>query len=98
MEALNQVHRRAYGFDPINSSPVDFSVQDYDSNTFVDLIIKERGYEFQLEGKRWPELKRTGKADEIIMDIRGKSLSEKNYLWPIPINEFNFNLALDPGY
>ena len=97
MEALNQVHRRAYGFDPINSSPVDYSVQDYDSNTFVDLIIKERGYEFQLEGKRWPELKRTGKADEIIMDIRGKSLSEKNYLWPIPINEFNFNLALDPA-
>jgi len=42
--------------------------------TFIDLIIKERGYEFQYEGKRWLELKRTGKAAEIILAVRVKRL------------------------
>lgn len=96
MEALNQVHRRAYGYDPNTSSPVDFNSADYDVETFIDLIIKERGYEFQLEGKRWPDLKRLGKAEEIIMEVKGKSVSQKMYLWPIPILEFNYNKALDP--
>lgn len=68
------------------------------------MIIKERGYEFQLEGKRWQDLKRSGKAKEIIMEVFNKSVTDKNYLWPIPVLEFNFNQALDrekdqnPGY
>lgn len=104
MEALNQVHRRAFGYIPNTSSPVDFNITDYDVNTFFDLIIKERGYEFQLEGKRWQDLKRSGKAKEIIMEVFNKSVTDKNYLWPIPVLEFNFNQALDrekdqnPGY
>lgn len=96
VEALNKVHRRAYGYDPTTNSSVDFNISDYTLSSFIDLIIKERGYEFDLEGKRWPDLKRTGKAAEIILSIKGKTVIEKNYLWPIPVNEYNFNLAIDP--
>lgn len=96
MEMLNQVHRRAYGKDPLPTSDVDFQWNNYSKETFLDLIIKERGYEFQYEGKRWLELKRTGKATEIIKRYKGKDIAEKTYQWPIPVKEFNYNKALDP--
>ncbi len=96
MEALNQVHRRGYGYDPKTPSPVDFKLADYNASSFLDLVVKEYGYEFQLEGKRWSELKRTGKAQEIILAMKGITIAPKNYLWPIPISEMNFNKALDP--
>lgn len=97
IEALNQVHRRAYGKTPTALSSIDFKLADYTADTFLDLIIKERGYEFQQEGKRWLELKRTGKAAEIILAAKGKTIAPKHYLWPIPVSELNFNKALDPA-
>ncbi|MBC7915349.1 MAG: RagB/SusD family nutrient uptake outer membrane protein [Pyrinomonadaceae bacterium] len=96
VEALNKVHRRAYGQNPNSPSTVDFILANYNATTFLDLIIKERGYEFQYEGKRWLELKRTGKAAEIILAVKGKTILQKAYLWPIPITEIPFNPALDP--
>ena len=97
MESLNQVHRRAYGYNPKLPSVVDFKTADYNGSNFLDLIIKERGYEFQLEGKRWLELKRTGKLAETILAAKGKVVAEKDYLWPIPVNELSSNKALDPS-
>lgn len=97
MEALNQVHRRAYGYNPTLPSAVDFKTSDYIGSSFLNLIIKERGYEFQLEGKRWLELKRTGKLAEIILAVKGKVVTEIDYLWPIPTNELSSNKALDPS-
>ena len=97
MEALNEVHRRAYGKDPNTPSSVDFNLADYDEQSFLDLVIKEYGYEFQFEGKRWLELKRTGKAQEIILATKGKTIAQKTYLFPIPAEEFSFNKALDPA-
>lgn len=96
MEALNKVHRRAYGYDPGSPSPVDFNIADYDEESFADLVLQERAYEFQFEGKRWQDLKRTGKAAEIIMRNRGLTIAEAHYLWPIPLDEMNFNDAMDP--
>lgn len=96
MEVLNQVHRRAYGEDPEQPSPVDFELEDYDAEFFLDLVIRERGYEFQFEGKRWLDLKRTGKAAETILDVRGIQVAERHYLWPIPVDELNFNKAMGP--
>jgi len=97
MEALNKVHRRAYGYNPASSASVDFKLADYNLTSFIDLVLQERGYEFDLEGKRWSDLKRTGKATEIILAVKGKTVAPKNYLWPIPVNEFNFNKAMDPA-
>lgn len=103
IEALNKVHRRAYGEDPNAPSPFDFNIADYNEDSFVDQVIEERGYEFIFEGKRWFTLKRTGKAAELIMANRGKQIAEKHYLWPIPLSEMNFNDAINaenqnPGY
>lgn len=97
MEALNKVHRRAYGFNPEVASAVDFKLEDYTADSFVDLVMKERGYEFQFEGKRWLELKRSGRSKEIIKAVKGITIADKNYLWPIPLSEMNYNKALDPA-
>lgn len=103
MEALNQVHRRAYGYPSTQASPVDFKVSDFNQDSFVELCLKERGYETQGEGKRWLDLRRLGKekAAAIIQATRGVGISESHYLWPIPQNEINYNEAItdqNPGY
>lgn len=96
LEALNQVHRRAYGLAPTSPSAIDFKLTDYTANSFLDLVIKERGYEFQYEGKRWLELKRTGKAQQIILATKNKTIADKAYLWPIAVSELGYNTAIDP--
>lgn len=97
MEALNKVHRRAYGKDPNAPSDVDFNISDFDKNTFRDLVLQERAYEFIFEGKRWYDLKRTGEAAEVFLATKGITIAEKAYLWPIPDSELNFNKALNPA-
>lgn len=97
LEALNKVHRRAYGKDPNVPSTVDFKISDYNAASFQDLVLKERAYEFIFEGKRWYDLKRTGKAAAIINAAKGITIAEKAYFWPIPVSELNFNKALDPA-
>ncbi|PZX49327.1 RagB/SusD family nutrient uptake outer membrane protein [Algoriphagus chordae] len=103
LEAVNQVHRRAFGLDPMVESEMDFQMADLTLDEFLDLILQEKAYETQFEGKRWLDLKRTGRAEEFVMKNKGISISEKHYLWPIPLEELNFNEAMDqsdqnPGY
>ena len=97
MECLNQVRRRAYGHHPANPSSADFKIEDYDAESFIDLVLRERAYEFQFEGKRWYDLKRTGTAAEVILETKGLIIAEAHYLWPIPTEELNINKALDPA-
>lgn len=97
MEKLNMVHRRAYGYDPLQPSIVDFSLSDYDKESFIKLVIKEKGYEFQAEGKRWFDLVRAGVAKEYIKATLGKDVVDKHFLWPIPDAEINYNKAINPG-
>lgn len=97
LDALNKVHRRAYGYNSSQSSPVDFKLADYTKASFIELVRKERGYETQAEGKRWFDLKRTGKAKDYIKAATGKDIANKHYLWPIPLSEMNYNGALDPA-
>ncbi|WP_085537308.1 RagB/SusD family nutrient uptake outer membrane protein [Massilibacteroides vaginae] len=97
MEALNQIRRRAYGYNPKETSTLDYKHGNYTIESFISLVMKERSYEFQMEGKRWLELKRTGKAKEIIKKTKGLDVSDHYFLWPIPISEMNYNKALDPN-
>jgi len=97
MEKLNMVHRRAYGFNALQPSAVDFKLADYDKASFTTLVIKERGYETQAEGKRWLDLVRSGKVKEYILATKAKVVADKNLLWPIPVNEMNYNKAIDPN-
>src|SRR5690606_4303731 len=97
MEALNQVHRRAYGQNPLSPSIYDFVLEEYTLDAFVDLVLQEKAYEFQFEGKRWLDLKRSDKAAEVLMQNKGISISDSHYLWPIPVSELEYNPALDPA-
>ncbi len=103
IEALNMVHRRAYGYLSTQVSPVDFNIGDYDQKSFIELCITERGYETVGESKRWLDLKRLGKteAQRYVMENRGLEIAEKHWLWPLPTSETNFNKAItdqNPGY
>lgn len=97
MEKLNMVHRRAYGFNPLQPSSVDFSAADYDTEEFIDLILQERAYEFQYEAKRWFDLVRTGKVKEVMKRNIDRDVADRALLWPIPSIEFDLNEALDPA-
>jgi len=98
MEKVNMVHRRAYGYDPLVASSVDYKVADYTKDTFIDLVIQERCYEDQCEGKRWLDLKRLGaaKLKQIIKANTGKDVADKHLLWPIPVAEMSYNSKIDP--
>ncbi|RIH65403.1 RagB/SusD family nutrient uptake outer membrane protein [Mariniphaga sediminis] len=107
VEKLNMVHRRAYGKNPDQPSEVDFELADFSSlQNFIDVIVMERGYETYYEGgKRWLDLLRLGKdyAKNIILEVHGKTVADKHFLWPIPSTEIDLNDAIDdsdqnPGY
>lgn len=103
IEALNKVHRRAYGQEVDSPSSFDFNSEDYNLDSFINLVLDERAYEFVFEGKRWYDLKRTGKAAETILEAKGITIAERHFLWPIPIQEIDFNDAINsedqnPGY
>lgn len=97
VECLNQVRRRGYGYNPDAASPVDYKLADYNQTMFLDLVIKERGYETFYEGKRWLELVRLGKAKEVIKTVKNIDIAEKTFLFPIPVTETNYNKAIDPS-
>lgn len=101
LERLNMIKRRAYGYDPSAVSPVDYP-SGLSETDFRDSVIQERAYEFILEGKRWWDLKRTGKVKEAMAAI-GKTFIDARYLWPIPEDEINNNPDIsqsdqNPGY
>lgn len=97
LEALNKVRRRAYGFDPGTPSEADYKISELTAEGFLDLVTKERGYEFLYEGKRWHELRRSGKLNELIAYGKNKTVAPKHLLWPIPLSEMNYNEMLDPS-
>lgn len=107
IEKLNMIHRRAYGKDPLTpNASVDFKLSDYSSlDSFIDLVLKERGYETYCEGKRYVDLVRCGKLAEKVKYAKGVDItSEAAYWWPIPDMEFLHNPYFDidsdqnPGY
>jgi len=97
MEKLNMVHRRAYGYNSLIPSVVDFKLADYsDIQSFMNVLLEEKGYETVDEVKRWLDLKRLGLAKEKIKAATGIDIAEKHMWWPIPVSEMNFNKAIDP--
>lgn len=101
MEAVNMVHRRAYGKPSTEKSDIDYNLSDYTKDSFIDLCLKERGYETFGEGKRWLDIIRAGKEVELVRKYRNASIEQSAYLWPIPVVELQTNKAIteqNPGY
>lgn len=96
LERLNIIKRRGYGLSPDAVSAVDFP-GGMSRDAFRNAVIQERGYEFFIEWRRWWDLKRTGKAQELISEASGKTLIEHRLLFPIPQPEIETNKAIGPG-
>lgn len=101
MEYVNMVHRRAYGLNPKKAQGNDRALSDYsDSESFMEMLLQERGYETCFEAKRYCDLKRCGVLAEYAVKA-GKIASvdevkDAAWWWPIPTDEFNYNTAMDP--
>lgn len=64
-------------------------------------IEQERRTEFFCEwAHRWYDLKRTGRATDILAPVKGSSWQPTDVLWPVPQQEINLNPSLtqNPGY
>lgn len=71
-----------------------------DQNSLLDAILNERRLELFTEGShRWLDLKRTGRADEILGPLKS-GWQATDVLYPIPFEEININpnLTQNPGY
>lgn len=78
---INQVRQRAYGDNFASHIFVAGSREENDA-----AILKERLFEFALEGKRWWDLVRFGKAFEIVPSLKGKESQQHLLYWPIGIS------------
>lgn len=94
---VNQIRSRV-ALPPVSATTAD---------AVATLIAKERRLELAFEGHRWWDLKRTGKAIEVINSAKGPNgtlygyhLTENRLLWPIPQSELDKNqkLTQNPGY
>jgi starch-binding outer membrane protein, SusD/RagB family len=99
-DAVNRVRRRAYGLDPDTASSVDLA--GLPLAEFRDAVLMERAHEFTLEAKRWFDLVRTRQALAVIQALN-EPITDKNLLWPIPLEELATNMALsaadqNPGW
>lgn len=75
----------------------------------INKVLHERKLELAFEGQRWFDLKRTGKALEILKNRKdgngnilsfAGNLTQQRLLWPIPQSQIdnNPNLTQNPGY
>jgi tetratricopeptide (TPR) repeat protein len=95
-----------------NRAGLNTPLTDYNNVSLDSLIAKERQKEFCFENQRWYDLKRTGKAIQVMMahGIRMKAkypflpdnsyqINKNRLLAPIPTNQIVLNkLEQNPGY
>lgn len=96
-ELVNQVRER------VDLSPISATTQD----AMRLLVAKERRLELAFEGHRWYDLKRTGRAIEVMSSVQGPGgeplnypINENKLWWPIPQSELDNNTKLvqNEGY
>lgn len=95
VEIVNQVRERARGGNPdvLPDLPM-MGKQD-----LLDAIINERKFEFALEGLRFWDLVRTGKAEEVLGPLG--FIKGTHELLPIPQSEIDISqgrISQNPGY
>lgn len=109
-EALNELGDVTGAAELVNMirERVDLSPTNAANQADMRLAIeKERRLELAFEGHRWFDLKRTGRAIEVMSNVKGPDGEPLNYpavaerlLWPIPQSELDNNTKLvqNPGY
>ncbi|MBC8083819.1 MAG: RagB/SusD family nutrient uptake outer membrane protein [Hymenobacter sp.] len=100
---INQIRTRSGLAAYTASSPATASKE-----AFRAAILKERKYEFAVEGQRWFDLVRSGTALATLQQFKidtavpiGRQLDEHDLLFPIPLLELRINPGFweqNPGY
>jgi len=111
LEYINKVKRRAYGYNPNSSSPVDYSSLSDDTKASDpvlgnDPLKYERWAELFAEGHWWFDVRRwkIGSGEATYYErTRGGEISFEesiDYAMPIPQDEVETNQAIEqnPGY
>jgi len=76
-------------------------IQGTSKNQMLLAVENERRMELCFEGNRWYDLVRTGRDQEVMNNFTN-NWTEKDRLWPIPLNDITNNPTLknsqNPGY
>ncbi|MBK9985261.1 MAG: RagB/SusD family nutrient uptake outer membrane protein [Saprospiraceae bacterium] len=109
-EAENELGNTGTAADLVNQIRARVHLNPTSATSQADMrlaIEKERRLELAFEGIRWFDLKRTGRAIEVMNNAKGVGgaslgyhLDENRLFWPIPQAELdkNSNLTQNPGY
>jgi starch-binding outer membrane protein, SusD/RagB family len=108
-EALNELGDVSGAAELVNQIRSRVSLANTTASNQDDMrlaIEKERRLELAFEGCRWYDLKRTGRAIEVINNAKDQdgqtmyNLTENRLIWPVPQSEMDLNLSLvqNPGY
>lgn len=109
-EALNELGDVAGAAELVNQIRGRVNLGNTPANDQASMrlaIEKERRLELAFEGHRWYDLKRTGRAIEVINNAKGANgenlgyqLNQNRLLWPIPQGELDKNTSLtqNTGY
>ncbi|NOU48900.1 MAG: RagB/SusD family nutrient uptake outer membrane protein [Bacteroidales bacterium] len=109
-EALNELGDVSGAANLVNQIRTRVQLPNTTASNQADMrlaIEKERRLELAFEGHRWFDLKRTGRAIEVISNTTGPDgsnygyvLTQNELLWPIPQGELDLNAELtqNPGY
>lgn len=107
VSALNQVRERA-GMPGLNSGSAWLEVSSKEQ--MFERIMHERAIELAGEGHRFSDLRRWGKAQQLLSgkiekgilgtNLFTRNFTERDYLWPIPAQEIEINpgLSQNPGW
>lgn len=103
-EALNELNDVEGAAELVDQVRARVDLEPTTASTQAEMrlaIAKERRLELAFEGHRWFDLKRTGRAIEVINSLGlDYQLTENKLIWPIPQAERDRNLKLtqNPGY
>jgi starch-binding outer membrane protein, SusD/RagB family len=103
-EALARQNKAGQALEDVNTIRSRAGLPDATAATQEELIAaieQERRTEFFAEwGHRWFDLKRTGRADAVLNNIKAPNWQTMDALYPIPETQLqiNTNLKQNPGY
>ncbi len=95
--AINTVRRRAYGVSFDAPSLLADLPAGLSQTAFDDMVFRERGYEFIGEAKRWFDMVRTGRAAQLITEVRNvikqpiRKPTPSKFLFALPDVELQSN-------
>ncbi len=103
-EALNEMGRTSEAYAPLNRVRnrvgLPGAAEGMSQSAFRDAVYHERRVELALEGQRWFDLVRTGRALDVMSADERINIQPKHLVFPIPQSEREVNpeLTQNPGY